>query len=536
MSTPSATDPLLSQQSGSPQPSSSCLPTPKIKLNRAPENQPPPVRDLPEVDIFVKHPGYEEGENDLMFFRGFDRSEEREGLHHGTVLTACHIVSGRNDGFLAEEKGGTPIDLSFDNVLTRGNYYYTVPNDDCYAVFPSFQYWPFPYGRLPPSWTKLRKPRATRLTLMPAQSFTVQAILDRDMTCLLSGLGDIRERAYICPKEESPWFQANAMGRYNLNRLLTVDARIDDMSNATVMRSDIYKAYDKRLFVMVPKNDCWTVHFMEPTYHLGSLYHNMPVNLHTDVGLEYMFSRFAWTIFPLIRDFLEQGPPRQVRTRSRNGKVNKVTDKNLDKEAISRTFFPRGRSASPKKRKAGDDDDPTVADSSAEMEQRGRKRRRSYSSSEDAEAEDWKHCLGLSPKGHSRAMNDQSQSTGIAGSLSTTPQRSASLSCPEPASPVSVALDRLQTTRDSYGETGIMDKDPRIQQLYDDEDKYERLRRKELERRRPRHNPDLYCCNYDKHQESFFTAIKGEGPWDAHELCDECLGGEYLPLAADLDV
>ncbi|KAL8707483.1 MAG: hypothetical protein Q9220_007498 [cf. Caloplaca sp. 1 TL-2023] len=541
MSTLSTTDILLSQQHEPSQPSS-------FQLNRAPKSQPPPVRDFPEVDIVVKHPGYEEGENDLMFFRGFDRwemeereereergegeereereereeAEKREGLHHGTVLTACHIVTGRNDGFLAQEKGGTPIDLSFDNVLTRGNYYYTVPNDDCYSVFPSFQYWPFPHGRLPPSWTKLRKARATRLTPMPAPSFTAQAILDRDRTCLLSSMGDIRERAHICPKEESSWFQANAMGRYNLNRLLTVDARIDDMSNATAMRSDIHKAYDKRLFVIVPKNDCWTVHFMEPTYHLGSLYHNMPVNLHTDVGLEYMFSRFAWTIFPLIRDFLEQGPPRRVRTRSRNGNVNEAADKHLDKEAISRTFFPRARSASPKKRKAGDDDD------SAETQRRGRKRRRSYSSSKDAEAEDRKHP--------GRGINDLSQSTGIAASPSTTPQRSASLSCLEPASPVSVALDNLQTTRDSYSETGIKDKDARIQRLYDDEDRYDRLRRKELQRRRPRYDPNLYCCNYNKHQECFFAAIKGEGGWDAYELCDECLGGEYLPRAADLDV
>ncbi|KAI4121473.1 MAG: hypothetical protein LQ341_007403, partial [Variospora aurantia] len=365
----------MSQPSGFPQPSSSCLPPPKNKLNRAPKSQPPPDRDLPEVNIFVKHPGYEEGENELMLFRGFDRSEEREGLHHGTVLTACHIVSGRNDGFLAKEKGGTSIELAFDDVLLGGKYYYTVPNDDCYAIFPCFEHWPFPHDRVPPTWTKLRKPRETRLTPMPAQSFTAQAIIDRDLTCLLSGLGDIRERAHICPKEESPWFQANAMGRYNLNRLLTVDARIDDMSNATAMRSDIHKAYEKRLFVMVPKDDCWTVHFMEPTYHLGSLYHNMPVHLHSDVGLEYMFSRFAWTIFPLIRDFLEQGPPRQVRTRARNGNISQVTDKNLDIEAISKTFFPRARSASPKKRKTGADDDPTVANGSAEMEQRGRKRR-----------------------------------------------------------------------------------------------------------------------------------------------------------------
>ncbi len=39
-----------------------------------------------------------------MLFRGFDRSEETEGLHHGTVFMACRIVSGRGDGFLTEDK------------------------------------------------------------------------------------------------------------------------------------------------------------------------------------------------------------------------------------------------------------------------------------------------------------------------------------------------------------------------------------------------------------------------------------------------
>ncbi|KAL8919404.1 MAG: hypothetical protein Q9208_006782 [Pyrenodesmia sp. 3 TL-2023] len=533
----------MSQRCGSPQssnpglltPSDSRIAVPKDEFNRAPKSQPHPDRDLPEVDISVRHPGYQEEENHLMFFRGFDRLGEREGLHHGTVLTACQIVSGRHDGFLTGEKGGAPIELGFDDILLGGTYYYTVPNDDCYSVFPTFEHWPFPHNSLPSAWTKLRKPRATRLAPMPAQSNTAQAIIDRDPTCLLSGLGDIRERAHICPKEESSWFLANAMGRYNLNRLLTSDARIDDMSNATTMRSDIHKAYDKRLFVMVPKGDRWTVHFMEPTYHLGCLYHNMPVDLHPDVGLEYMFGRFAWTIFPLIRDFLEQGPPRQVRTRVRTGNVSQVTDKNLDKDSISKTFFLRGRSASPKKRKTGGDDDPTVADGSAEMEQRGRKRRRSCSDGENAASEDYKDRSELSPKDHLRAGNDQSQTTGISGSPPATQQDSASLYCLEPGSPVTVSIDSRQTKKDSYSETGIMDKDPRIQQLYNDEDKYERLRRKELERRRPRHNPDLYCCDYDKNRESFWAAIKGEGPWDAYELCDQCLGGEYLPLAADLD-
>ncbi|KAL8905678.1 MAG: hypothetical protein Q9207_002492 [Kuettlingeria erythrocarpa] len=541
MPPPNATDALTSQPSNPGLPSSS---TPGLVLSRdgfnsAPESQPTPLRVLPEVDIVIKHPGYEEGENVLMLFRGFDRSGQTEGLHHGTVLTACRIVSGRNDGFLTEDKSGAPIELSFDDLLLQGRYYYTVPNDDCYAIFPSFEHWPFPHDNLPSTWTKLRKARVAPLTPMPAQSYTAQAILDRDPTCLLSGLGDIRERAHICPKEEIRWFQANDMRRYNLNRLLTAEARMDDMSNATAMRSDIHKAYDKRLFVMVPKTDCWAVHFMEPTFHLGSLYHNMSVNLHTDVGLEYMFSRFAWTIFPLIREFLEQGPPRKVRTRASNGSIFQVTDKSLDGDAISKTFFPRARSASPKKRKTGGggDDDVIAAGQSVEMEHRGRKRRRLHLGSEDVHTEGSEGTSEPNPNYHRRASSDQSQSpTSPASPLpSTKQQRSVSTSSVEPISSAPLAIDRRRTNKDGCSKIGITEEDPRIQQLYDDEDKYERLRRKELERRRPRYNPGLYCCDYDKHRETVWAAIKGEGPWDAYELCDQCLGGEYLPLATDLN-
>ncbi|KAL9593832.1 MAG: hypothetical protein Q9219_007361 [cf. Caloplaca sp. 3 TL-2023] len=508
-------------------------------LNRAPDIQSPPYRTLPETDIIVKHPGYQDEENEMMLFRGFDRVGPRDGLHHGTVLTACHIVSGHSDGFLAQERGGTPIQLQFDEILVGGIYYFTVPNDNDYAIFPRFDSWPFPHNDLPASWTRLRQPRSSPLVPMPAQSNAAQAILDRDSTCLLSGLGDIRERAHICPKEELLWFQANNMRRYNLNRLLTAEARIDDMSNATAMRSDIHKAYDKRLFVLVPKINCWTVHFMEPTFHLGSLYHNMRVNIHRDLGLEHMFSRFAWTVFPLVREFLEQGPPRWIRTRVADGNDVQAKNTRLDRDAISKAFFPRGRSASPKKRKMrkddDDDDNSTAAAESLEMDHRGRKRRRLASASKDNQTNENDTTSGLAVKDQNRAYGNHTQNPSIPTSLFPRPRTSLSESRPQPSSPVTTIDDCGKSSRVRNESTGITDEDPRIQEFYDYEDKYDRLRRKELDRRRPQHNPDLYCCDYEKHRKSVWAAIKGEGPWDAYELCDECLGGEYEPLAADLE-
>lgn len=99
-----------------------------------------------------------------------------------------------------------------------------------------------------------------------------------------------------------------------------------------------------------------------------------------------------------------------------------------------------------------------------------------------------------------------------------------------------VPIDHYHTKKDDFHtKTGITDEDPGVQQLYADEDKYERLRQLEIERRRPRHNPDLLCCDYDRDRDKVWAALKREGSWDAYELCNECLGGEYLPLAADLD-
>lgn len=452
-----------------------------------------------------------------MILRGFDRVGDVQGLHYGTVLTACRIVSGRHDGFLTVNKGDEALRMQFDDLLHEGYYYFTVPNDVCYAVYPNFAHWPFPHGNLPATWTKLRKKR-TNLRPMPAQSFTAQAIIDRDPTCLISGYGDVRERAHICPRKEAVWYQINNMRRYNLNHKLAAEARIDDMSNGTAMRSDIHTAYDVPFFTIVPKNDRWSVHFTEPTFHLGSLYHNMEVDLDPDIGLENMYSRFAWTIFPLIREFLEQGPPRHVRIRVSTNDGYREQIKKLQGGAISDTIFPRARSESPKKRKMGKNDDGGgKVDQDVEM----------AICSGDGE-------LNLdedSSEEYSRDESDPSQATSTSTSLS-----SSSIYPDDNSSGTITPSDHCPKIEEyCFGVADVMDEDPRVQQFYADEDDFERTRRRAIERGRPRHNPRLYCCDYDQNREAFWAAVKGEGRWDAYQLCEKCLGTDHLAVAEDLD-
>ena len=467
-----------------------------------------------------------------MRFQVFDQVNGKHGAHHGTILTACHIVSWCDRGYFVPNKGGSRIELEFDELLVQGTYYYIVPDDDHYAIFPSFQAWPFPHDKIPSTWTTLQLSRRSSVIAHPAQSSTGQAIIDRDTDCLISHMGDVRERAHMCPRKESPWFLLNDMSKYNLNPDLSPDGAIDDMSNATAMRADIHKAYDDTFFVLVPKEGSWTVHFVKATRHLGSLYHNMRVDLHTDISVEHMYSRFAWTIFPMIKYFLMQGSPRRIRARDVNGEI---VVQDLDKKTIMDKFFtptPKTRSVSPKKRKPMEDNTSEVAGLAEGLEDRGRKRRRASLTGgeegiEESGAEDGPAILVAS---QGRAASDLSTSP------SWTNEFVHAASGNEPISlPTTGDEHHSQYALSGLDDTGIADKDPRVQLFYSKEDKYARMRRKELDRRRPEYDSNLFCCDYVRNRESVLAALKGEGSWGTYQLCDLCVGGEYPRIDTDFD-
>lgn len=128
-------------------------------------------------------------------------------MHHGTVLAACSIVSGRNDGFLSFQRRGDGLGLQLDDLLPQGPYYFIVPGDDQYAIFPSFQHWQFPHGRLPLGWN-FPRPTFQPQAPAPARTSSTAAVLARDQQCLVSGYRDILERAHLCPRQKSTGFDS----------------------------------------------------------------------------------------------------------------------------------------------------------------------------------------------------------------------------------------------------------------------------------------------------------------------------------------
>ena len=67
------------------------------------------------------------------------------------------------------------------------------------------------------------------------------------------------DRAHLCPRSQAAWFEENSMGHYNLNLDLQGDNIVDDICNAVALRSDVYRAFDERRFVFVPKESRWVV-------------------------------------------------------------------------------------------------------------------------------------------------------------------------------------------------------------------------------------------------------------------------------------
>ncbi|KAL9030104.1 MAG: hypothetical protein Q9196_001744 [Gyalolechia fulgens] len=492
--------------------------SPTHSYERSGPAEAPTSQSLPSARIFIRHPGYPEQCNVLMRFLGYDRLGQKEGIHYGTILAACSIVSGRDDGFLTLERGNAPLGLELDDLLGEGSYYFIVPDDDQYAIYPSFQHWKFPHGRLPRGWSFSQRTLPTP-SPAPAQSNISNAVLARDQGCLVSGHKDILEQAHLCPQKESTWFRNNNMSVYNLSYLLSPDCTVDDMSNLIALREDIHTAFDRqRMFAVVVKQGKWMIHFLQPSHHLGPLYHNVKARLNDEVAPEHVLARFAWAIFPLVRLFLHQGPRRSIRAL--------VTDQNgypveenaiMDVAAISDRFFPpRTRSQSPKKRARTDDE---VPDEFQEREAVGTWDKRAT------------NACGLHVKGASGVPKSRIDETSLptlqhfgTSTTAATPDRGPTV---PPTEDVQLQFD--------YDGDGIDDPDPRVHRLYLGESRLDRLRRLELKRRRPYHNPNLFCCDYDRKTAAVHAAIKGEGDWDEYQLCGECLGGEYLPRAGELD-
>jgi hypothetical protein len=453
--------------------------------------------------VIFKHPGYPDEYEQNILLRLYAWDSPNGGLHAGTALLACTIIACNAYGYLTIERDGPKLELQDDNILTAQKYYFHVPrplttpncldSDDNYyryPIYPSFQHWAFPHRNVPSQWRGFdRNDSDTTLggiVNTPSVSSASAAVINRDKSCVISKNRDYIERAHLCPRNELDWFRKNGMRQYNARLDISGDVITDDVANALAMRADIHRAFDDCKFVLVPKCGRWTIHFLEKTYDLGRIYHNRPIEIAGGVSPEFILTRFAWALFPLVKAFMEQGPERAVKVREQSDNGLYETVKTLDPAGFERmTAATRGRSSSPRKRKATDTLPPI-----SEM-----KCFRKYFEHPEMQASTVAlDCYLGEERTPSLSSND---------GTSVQPHVTSTLlpNCPEP----------------SQG-----------QDFNTEDSEFERLsalRRRALRKGRPQ-DSTLLCCDYSLAEQANALGIPGKPEYGGGHLCSQCLGLE----------
>lgn len=218
-------------------------------------------------------------------------------------------------------------------------------------------------------------------------------LIDRDKTCRVSGYFEPTEQAHLIPQKEEAWFNRNSMFRYAVGQKRSDDNAIKSIDNMILLRTDIHVLFDNQKIAFIPK--FWRgpnkfsimAHVLAPgrSTQLIDDYHHVPLLHLTGIPLEYLYARFAYSVIPLLANFLRQGTPRVLAVIDENGK--KVASFSSD-ACFRYSMANRARSESPKKRKQETSREQDMLEEDlSEVEddlERGRKRKRSTSFS-------WQH-------------------------------------------------------------------------------------------------------------------------------------------------
>jgi hypothetical protein len=197
---------------------------------------------------------------------------------------------------------------------------------------------------------------------LPRQGSLTDALLARDISCRLTDTVEGTEHAHLVPRTEGDWFRQNTMFQYGVAPRPEIEP-IDVPRNALLLRSDIHTVFDQRRFAITLKplpaatNGLVTyglaVHLFSPglSEQFVKLYHRVAIQPLHGVAPEYLFARFAWTVFAYSAQFLQQGV-RRVLYIVCDGETS---EQEVNGDQCTQLYLSRkSRSLSPSKRQRDD--------------------------------------------------------------------------------------------------------------------------------------------------------------------------------------
>ncbi|KAF8598056.1 hypothetical protein BDV93DRAFT_561743 [Ceratobasidium sp. AG-I] len=259
------------------------------------------------------------------------------GVHYGTLMWICYIITGNRLGFLSPTKlpgakvpSATPEEYNrgFDDVLTEQSYYYYIygtPVDEAYRILDDFDSWSFPIGPAltdHPLWTNWENAFPTAPSWEGGGNSTdISGLVKlRDIVCQLTGVKGWLgcQAAHIIPASKVDWFHKNNLMTFghDLGSRTNITTR---PSNMFLLRSDIHIMFDAKLFTFVPKEGNLMGHFFDKKSAPACFDLHNAIFRHPEyLSAHFFLARLAWTVLPMMDQFtaslsLDQKPKKRAR-------------------------------------------------------------------------------------------------------------------------------------------------------------------------------------------------------------------------------
>ena len=131
-------------------------------------------------------------------------------------------------------------------------------------------------------------------------------------------MGAACDDSHIIPASEKLWFTSNEMDRYGQLSGRTGEAVADTSVNMMRLRIDAHRLWDNLQVSIIAREDngeaenaAWFTQMMNEGEELYEDWHCRKLQSLAGRSPEYLYARFAWSIFPKLHGFLRAGQQRR---------------------------------------------------------------------------------------------------------------------------------------------------------------------------------------------------------------------------------
>ncbi|KAF3918441.1 hypothetical protein ABW21_db0201903 [Orbilia brochopaga] len=280
-------------------------------------------------------PAYESSESGRVPFRYYKKLyAPRAGVHRGTMLLACFVITGGLNGVLSPTRLTQESDITkllselgsrasaYDEVLTEAKYYFYPLNffdEPRYRIILSFREWKPPsrdeldlnpvFALWKKAWTDDAEDADEKGDYRGRQYFTESKAStrakNRDITCKLTNSRDPLDAAHVIPETETAFWRCHGYHRSLRELSLPSKSRPTAVQeNLITLRTDIRRVFNEPAFCLTVKENTFVAHFLSGKFiDTLRVLHNRPLSRPSTTNLLFLFTRFAWTILAYMEAF-----------------------------------------------------------------------------------------------------------------------------------------------------------------------------------------------------------------------------------------